>query len=154
MSTGPTAQPDESFLYVATGTTGPIDATGPPPPPPLITLADILSAAEVIQSKEQADKTALDAIGAQSFESLRTKLIQWGVAGFSNAYPILSISIEPPSVCSDGVVRNLTDYIAFCSGKSIDAHIAELQAKLGGMLVSYANTGGAVAIVISKAQSA
>ena len=123
----------------------------PLPPPPPITVADILAATEVIQAKEQGDKALLDTIGAQSFESLRGTLIQWGVAGFPNAYPLLSLSVTPPAVCSDGVVRSLADYITFCSGKSIDAHVAELQAKLSDMIVSYANVGGAIAIVISKA---
>lgn len=123
--------------------------TTPPPPAP-ITLADILAATEVIKQKEITDKGLLESIGAQSFDSLRTKLIQWGVAGFPNAYPILTIPVLPPALCSDGVQRSLPDYIAFCSGKTIDEHVALLQAKLDGMTVMYANFGDGVTIVISK----
>lgn len=123
----------------------------PPPPPGPITLADILAATEVLQQKEASDKALLETIGSQSFESLRTTLIQWGVAGFPNAYPILTVPVTPPTVCSDGVQRSLTDYIAFCSGKTIAEHVAVLQAKLDGMTVMYANFSGVLTIVISKA---
>ena len=123
----------------------------PPPPPPPITVDDILAATEVLQQKELADKALLETIGTQSFETLRTTLIQWGVAGFSNAYPILTLPVTPPGMCSDGVQRSLTEYITFCSGKTIDEHIAILQAKLAGMTVMYANFGTGVTIVISRA---
>lgn len=121
------------------------------PPPPPITLADILAATELIRAKEQVDKASLDAIGAQSFESLRATLIQWGVLGFPNAFPILSVAVTSPSVCSDGVTRNLADYIVFCSGKSIQEHVSELQTKLQDIVVSYANFGDHIAIVVSTA---
>jgi hypothetical protein len=118
--------------------------------PTQITLADIMAATEVLQIQEQSDKALLETIGTQSFESLRAKLIQWGVAGFPNAYPILSIPISVPSLCSDGVQRSLTDYILFCSGKTLNDHIASLQETLTDMVVSYANFGGVVTIVISR----
>jgi hypothetical protein len=114
-------------------------------------MEDILAATEVLQQKEATDKALLETIGAQSFESLRTTLIQWGVAGFPNAYPILTLPVTPPALCSDGVQRSLPDYILFCSEKTMDAHIAILQTKLVGMTVMYANFGNGVTIVISRA---
>jgi hypothetical protein len=121
-----------------------------PPPPTLITLADILNATEVIHQKETADKSLLESIGNVSFDSLRSKLIQWASAGFPNAYQLMNISIIPPSVCSDGVTRSLADYILFCSGKTIHEHVDVLQQKLPDMTVSFANMGGSIAIVVSK----
>lgn len=127
-----------------------MNMTEPLPPPP-ISIADILSETELLQRKEQADKSMLESIGSQTFDSLRGTLIQWGVAGFPVAYPILSIQVTPPPVCSDGVARNLADYITFCSGKSINEHVAILQSKLSDIVVSYANVGGAITIVLSTA---
>ena len=135
------------------GPSGPVQADvtpAPPPPPPTISFADIVTATEVVRAQEQSDKVLIDSIGALTFESLRTTLIQWGVAGFPNAYPILSFTLTPPSPCSDGVTRSLTDYISFCSGKSIQEHVGLLQARVQDMSVSYANVNGAVTIVISK----
>lgn len=123
----------------------------PSPPPAPISLADILNDIQVIQQKEAADKAALDSIGNSTAESLRPKLIAWALAGFPNAYTLLEVSVTPPAQCSDGVTRNLTDYITFCSGKTIQEHVALLQAKLADMTVSFANVGYAIAIVVSKA---
>lgn len=142
--TGPTG---ENVVVEESGPTGDI---APPPPPVVITLADILNATEIVQQKEAADKSTLESIGNVSFESLRSTLIQWGRAGFPNAYTLMSISISPPQVCSDGVSRNLSDYIEFCSGKTIHQHIESLQAKLPDITVSFANMGGSIAIVVSK----
>ena len=122
----------------------------PPPAPPTISFDDIVSATEVLQAKEQADKALIESIGALTFESLRASLIQWGVAGFPNAYPILSLPITVPTPCSDGQTRTLADYITFCSGKTIQEHVDGLQQRVQGMVVSYANVSGAVTIVISK----
>lgn len=125
--------------------------TPPAPTPVTIALADILNATEVLQQKEAADKSALESIGSVTFETLRTKLIQWGVAGFPNAYTIMTVPIQPPAVCSDGVTRSsLAEYVEFCSGKTIEQHVALLQEKLTDIAASFANVGGAIAVVISK----
>jgi len=127
----------------------PTGPTGPAPPAP-ITLSDILNDIQVIQQKEAADKATLESIGNSSADSLRPKLIAWALANFPNAYTLMEVTVTPPAQCSDGVVRNLTDYITFCSGKTIQEHVALLQAKLADMTVSFANLGYAIGIVVSK----
>lgn len=122
----------------------------PPPPPQPITINDLLNAIEVVQQKEVADKALLESIGNISQDSLKTKLITWAVAGFPSAYEIHSITINPPTSCSDGVSRNLVDYILFCSGKSINDHVALLQEKVTNITVSFANMGSHISIVVSK----
>ena len=121
-----------------------------PTPPAPLSLADILNSVEVLQQKEAADKLLLDAIGGASAESLRPALITWATRGLPNAYPLLEVAIQPPSQCSDGVTRGLADYIVFCSGQTIESQVALLQAKLTGMVVSYANLGHAIGIVVSR----
>lgn len=144
MSDGPTG---------LTGPAGPTsDSTGPAAPV-VITLADILSATEIVRQKEAADKSALESIGSVTFDSLRTKLIQWATSGFPNAFTLMEVFVSPPAVCSDGVTRDLANYIIHCSGKTLAEHVAALQAKLPDIVVSFANTGSSIAIVISKQQS-
>lgn len=125
-------------------------APAPVPPAP-ISITDILNDVVVIQQKETADKGTLDAIGAATHDSLRSKLVTWATTGFPNAYTLMEVAVSPPAQCSDGVVRGLADYIVFCSGKTIQEHVALLQAKLDGITVSFANLGYAIAIVVSKA---
>lgn len=127
-----------------------MSSDNPIPVPPLITMNDILSSIEIIEQKEANDKTVLESIGNITFDTLKAKLIQWAKVGFPSAYEIYQVSVNPPSVCSDGVTRDLADYISFCSGKSIAEHVAMLQAKISDMTVSFANMGTYIAIVISK----
>lgn len=123
---------------------------GEPVPPPILTMNDILNAREVILAKEAVDGQAFTAIPNQSVEFLRTRMIEWAKNGFANAYTLFTIPVTVPEVCSDGVSRNLTDYITFVSGKTIQEHVGGLQAKLPDFDVSFANFGGNVGIVVSR----
>lgn len=115
-----------------------------------ISLADILSAVEVLQQKEVADKALLDGIGNATFDSLRPTLITWASQGFPSAFTLMEVPVTPPSQCSDGTTRDLASYITFCSGKTIQEHVALLQAKLTGMTVSFTNLGYAIGIVVTR----
>lgn len=119
------------------------------PEPDFLCLGDIMNCHDVVVAKEAADKVLLDQIGLQHVSAVRPKLVDWVGAGKPSAYPIMKLDIQPPSTCSDGISRNLPDYITFCSGKSIEEHVGLLQAKLSGISVSFANMSGQVAIVVS-----
>ena len=127
-----------------------LSGNAPIPAPAPITMNDILSSVELIEQKETNDKATLESIGNITFDTLKAKLIQWAKQGFPSAYEIYQVSVTPPSVCSDGVTRDLADYITFCSGKSILEHVNVLQAKVTDMVISFANMGTYIAIVISK----
>jgi hypothetical protein len=73
--------------------------------------------------------------------------------GFPNAWTIMTLTVTPPTVCSDGTARSLEDYIAFCSGKTLTQHVAELQTKVVStdIVFGFANLGGMIAIVVTKA---
>lgn len=126
------------------------DYVVPPPPPDVLTLSDILNDQSILLAKEQADKTLLDTIGAQTVSNLRPKLVEWVLKGQPTTFPLLSLDIRTPSCCSDGVSRNLSDYIQFCSGKTIEEHVALLQAKLPDITVSFANISGITTVVVLK----
>lgn len=132
----------------------PADASGTlvdiSPPPPRVTMADILAAQEVLVQTEAMDRAILASIGQMSAEGLRSILIRWATAGFPNAYAIQDITVTPPPRCSDGVTRSLADYITFCSGKTIQEHVAVLQAMLPDIAVAYSYTGASIQIVVSR----
>jgi hypothetical protein len=121
------------------------------PPPDILTFADLMNEHDIVVQKEAADKALLESIGVQRVETLKPKLVEWVMKGCPNAYPIFSVNIQPPAKCSDGVVRNLPDYIEFCSGKTFDEHVGLLRPKLPDLNVSFANFGGVPTIVVSKA---
>lgn len=119
------------------------------PPPDFLSLDDILSDHSIITAKEAQDKAIIDQIGSQHVSALKPILVEWIGRGKPNAYPIMMLDIQPPPKCSDGITRNLTEYITFCSGKSMEEHVGLLQAKLSGMSLSFANFGGQIAVVVS-----
>jgi hypothetical protein len=127
-----------------------VSGTQIPLPPPKITIADILAAQEVLLQTEATHKTLLDGIWQIDTVGLRSKLVTWGTLGFPNAYVVYEIPINPPSVCSDGVTRDLASYITFCSGKTIHQHVALLQDLLDDILVSFSYTGSSIHVVVSK----
>jgi len=152
MSTEPTGTTEEEVVVGPPGTTEEevVPTVVEPTPPPPIRLEDILSSVELLQSKEIADKSLLESIATVSYDALKPRLIQWAVGGFRNAYTIHEIPMTTPPLCSDGEVRSLQDYIEFISGKTIQTHVAELQARLADIVVSFAYTGSSIAIVVSK----
>jgi hypothetical protein len=122
-----------------------------PQPPPKISVADILASQEVLVQTEATHKTLLDGISLMDQTSLRNKLVVWGILGFPNVYVIHEVAVNPPPRCSDGVSRDLASYITFCSGKTIQEHVALLQALVDDMTVSFSYTGSSIQIVVSKA---
>ena len=113
-----------------------------------IAIEDLLNDVAVLQQKEAADKSLFDSIAGLS---LRPALVTWATLGFPNAWTVHEIAVQPPAHCSDGVVRDLADYIVFVSGKTIGDHVAALQARVTGIVVSYAWTGASILVVVSKA---
>jgi hypothetical protein len=118
------------------------------PVPTTLTLEDLLNDQSLVLAKEQSDKSLLDTIGNQGIETLRPILLEWILKGRPPVFPILSLDIHPPTRCSDGEVRSLTDYIQFCSGKTINEHVNLLQAKLPDIRVTFANIHGKVTVII------
>lgn len=148
--TGGTEPTEETGPTGETGGTGMIMPLLTEPPPDILSIDDLVDEAAELLAKEQRDGDALRMIGLQSAVSLKPKLVEWVVRGKPNVYPIVEVPIEVPAQCSDGVSRNLPEYIEFCSGKSIVDHMALLQAKLIGMVLSFTRVGQNVVIVVSQ----
>ena len=120
------------------------------PPPDILTMADILGEQSVLIAKEQADGVALRSFGTASVLGLKPVFVEWASKGFPDNYPLLTVQVTPPPLCSDGVVRSLPDYIEYCVGQSLSSLIDQLQAKLPDIRVSYANLGGSIAAILSR----
>jgi len=145
---GPTGATGGMDISGGTGIFMDITGSTSPPTPDILTLSDLLADQSILLAKEQADKSLLDTIGTHSVSTLRPKLVEWVLKGQPTTFPLLRLNIQPPSSCSDGVTRDLADYIAFCSGKTIQEHVALLQAKLPDITVSFANLGGMVCVTV------
>ncbi len=118
--------------------------------PNVLSIDDLLADQSALLAKENGDRVTVESIGTQSVFGLKPKLVEWALKGFPSAYPFLELNVSPPSLCSDGVARNLYDYIQFLTSKTIEDHVTILQGNLQGMVVSFANMNGKTVIVVSK----
>jgi hypothetical protein len=118
--------------------------------PEILTMSDILGDHALVVAKEQADGATLRSFGTASVLGLKPVFVEWASKGFPDNYPLLTVQVTPPPLCSDGVVRSLPDYIEYCAGQSLSSLIDQLQAKLPDIRVSYANLGGSVAAILSR----
>lgn len=121
-----------------------------PPAPSILRLDDILSHSTVLLQKEAADAATLAAIGNPDMSMLRDRLVAWAVTGFAGSVRIAEIAVVPPPQCSDGVTRDLGDYIQFVSGKNVYEHLALLGEKLPDFRVSFVYMGSTIHFTVSK----
>jgi hypothetical protein len=120
------------------------------PAPTVLRLDDLLSHSTVLLQKEAADAATLAALGNPNINSLRSLLVSWAVTGFAGSVRIAEIAITPPPLCSDGVSRDLADYIQFVSGKNIYEHLGVLAAKLPDFRVAFVYMGSSIQFMVSK----
>lgn len=121
---------------------------------PLISLSDLLATANVVLQKEEEDRQTLLVLSSLSADILREKLLTWIGLKMPFQWTFYELSIVPPAKCSDGIVRALPEYIHFCSGREFPSFVAELQAKVDGVLFGYQLIDSTLRIVVSKADTA
>lgn len=119
--------------------------------PDIVSLEDIMSYQSVLLQRENDTKILLtNSMLNVSASSLKPVLLQWATAGFPSSFVLLELEINPPSVCSDGVSRSVSEYINFCLGDASQQLYSSLTPKLPGCLISYAITGTKFTAYISK----
>ena len=117
---------------------------------PIIRLDELLSMPNVLLEKERRDVMVLDSISNPEPNQLRLRMTDWALRGFPQFYELFSISIIPSPYCSDGVHRDLYNYIVFVSSKPLNDHIDLLRAKLPDFKIDYEYTGPSIRILVSK----
>jgi hypothetical protein len=120
---------------------------GPPVPEQPIALSDLMNDILVIQQTEATDRNRF--LGLSSM-NLRPKLVLWAAAGFPNCYVLEEILVQVPDKCSDGMSRDLPEYIVYLTNRTIAELVADLQTKVVDMTISFARVTGGITIVVSK----
>jgi hypothetical protein len=120
------------------------------PEQPIIRLDELLSMPNVLLEKEHKDLATLQTISNPNTANLRLRMTDWALRGFPQLYELFSISILPSPFCSDGVQRDLYNYIVFISTKSLNDHVDLLRAKLPDFKIDYEYTGTSIRLLVSK----
>ena len=157
--TGPTGTTEIVYNIIATGPTGPSQeilnlfpsaSTGPVEPPNIATLDELLLSYESTLLNESTDRSALSVLTNPSRESFRPQLFQWAALGFPNSYIIQSIRINPPTICSDGVTRNVGKYVEYCIGTDLGTVVQSLASLMTGIQPTWSTTENTVRIHVTR----
>jgi hypothetical protein len=106
----------------------------------IIKLDDIDSSLQTLIQKELNNKNSLINI---DYDLLKKNLYTWAANGYTDSFKAYTMTINDPIVtngrytCSDGVFRDVWEYIPFILGMSIQQLISSFQVKLKGISLSY-----------------
>jgi hypothetical protein len=128
----------------------PNSATGPVEPPHIATLDELMASHAVVVQKETADRTYLNPFINPTREQYRPQLFQWAAAGFPGIYVVQALSVTPPDICSDGVVRDANAYIRYLMGFDMGTVVANIQSLMAGIVVSYSFDANIAKIHVTK----
>ena len=115
-----------------------------------ITLAQLQESATGIAMQESLDRASLSPFTSPDLSSLTPKLLEWTSLGFPNTFNLLSMTINPLPICSDGVSRNFYDYVSYLMGMDISAQTQLFQQNFVDISCAYTIIGNTLVICISK----
>jgi hypothetical protein len=128
----------------------PSAATGTVEPPHIVTLDELMASHAATTAKEAVDTEALSALVSPTRDMFRPQLFQWAASGFPDLYVIQSFTITPPTICADGVTREIGKYIEYCIGSHLGQVIDGLKALMVGIQPSWSVSGNTLRIHVSK----
>ena len=118
-----------------------------------ISLAQLQETATGIAMQESLDRASLSPFTSPDLTSLNPTLLQWTSLGFPDTFVLLSFTITPLPVCSDGVSRNFYDYISYLIGNDLSAQTQLFQENFVDISCAYSTSGNTLVINISKASN-
>jgi hypothetical protein len=117
----------------------------------IATMEELMSSHAVVVTQEESDRTSLSALTNPTSAQYRPQLFTWAAAGFPGIYVIQSFTLTPPSICSDGVTRDIVAYVPYLTGQDIGVMIGGIQALMTGITVSFSFQGNTLRIHVSRA---
>lgn len=129
----------------------PSASSGTVEPPMVVDISELLGSIGAIQIQEASDRTNLSILLHETRDTLRPQMFAWAAAGFTPIYIVQKFEVNPPSICSDGVQRNVISYIEYLLEKDMGQIIAAIQALCIGVIISYSLSGTTLNIHVSRA---
>ncbi len=108
-------------------------------PNPIVSIQDLVSSAEVVRAKESLHRRVISTLSTVfNDDATKENLITWALGGFRPGFTVKEMLFEPPVVCSDGVKREIAEYMNFVSTPyTVADHFSALEACLPGIQVTY-----------------
>lgn len=95
----------------------------------------------MIIEKENNDRGTALAFANMSVDQIKPQLYLWAGYNFPDGFPVASLDLNPPAVCSDGVVRDLVEYYCWLISMSIPFWLMTMNLKTSGMFFTYSHNG-------------
>jgi len=119
--------------------------------PDIIDLNNLINEQQVLVQRESDLKIFFnDTLISVPVSIFKPKLIEWATLRFPIMFPIWSVNVAVPDVCSDGVTRGLVPYIEHCIGMKLDELMTVLQAKFIDINVNYTYQNSRFSVVVLK----
>jgi hypothetical protein len=77
-------------------------------------------------------------------------LLNWAATGFQPGFQVFSLTINPPAVCSDGVIRSIAPYITYLTDSSPEQICETIQATMTGITFFHSFVDNTIRIHVSK----
>jgi hypothetical protein len=158
--TGPTG-PSGDDTTSATGPTGPTGSTGPsgivfptstgPTGPVYIaTIDQLVTQHSLALAQEATDRAALLPLTNPGSFAFTPALQAWASDGFPALGALVTITLNPPSPCSDGTTRTVYEYVSYLLGKDLGAATVALDAQFLGITIAYVLQANTLRICASR----
>ena len=122
----------------------------PPPPDTPYTLEELLNEHTVMAAKEAADYTTLMTLFNQTIYQLKPQLINWASAGLPDGFPVGSVTITSPSVCSDGVSRDYLGYLQYIAKDTFPNLLLINQNRFTDIVFTYSFSNTTITLHVSR----
>lgn len=148
--TGPTEPTEPNGLTGTTGVTGPTEVTGVTGPTYIATIDQLVTQQFLATEQETKDRQALLPLTSPASYGFTQPLRVWANAGFPVNFPIVTITVNQPSPCSDGRTRSVYEYINYLLGVELGWATVALDEQFLGITISYILTGNVLQLCATR----
>jgi hypothetical protein len=139
-----------------TGPSGPymmthMGPTGPTGPTYIATIDQLVTHQSLALQQETTDRAALLPLTSPGSHNFTPALQQWASAGFPAGYPVVTVTLSPPSPCSDGTTRTLYEYVSYLmGGTDVATATVALNTKVLGFTFGYILYGTTLQLCVNR----
>jgi len=112
-------------------------------PNPIMSISDLISTAEVVRGKESLHRRVISRLSSVFNEDgTKENMLLWALSGFRPGFVAKELFFEPPIICSDGVKREIAEYMNFVSTPyTVAEHFSAVECCLPGIQLTYSFSG-------------
>jgi hypothetical protein len=117
----------------------------------LFTIDQLISQQSLALAQETTDRAALLPLTNPESHNFTPALQQWAAAGFPAGFPVVCVSLTPPSPCSDGTIRTLYEYVSYLlGGTDVATATIALNTKVLGVTFGYILYGNTLKLCVNR----